>query len=109
MRKTQVVLLDDIDGSEAKDSVTFAVNGVTYELDLNEEHLAEFDKALDPWVSHGRRVGGRSTGRRPRSTARTGGSDAARIRKWALQKGLKVSDRGRVPATIREQYYSENA
>ena len=39
-QRTQVILVDDIDGSEATQTVTFGIDGVTYEIDLNEDRRA---------------------------------------------------------------------
>ena len=50
-QKTQIILVDDIDGSEAIQTVTFALDGVSYEIDLNnayERYLAR--EALGSWA-----------------------------------------------------------
>ncbi|MDR2113843.1 MAG: Lsr2 family protein [Bifidobacteriaceae bacterium] len=98
--RTQVFLVDDLDGSEATDTVTFGLDGVTYEIDLNSEHADKLRQGLKVWVEAGRR----QTGRRA-SRGRTQSSDeTARIRAWAREQGLDVSDRGRIPAPLREAY-----
>ncbi|WP_049573639.1 histone-like nucleoid-structuring protein Lsr2 [Streptomyces sp. SBT349] len=108
-QKVQVLLLDDLSGGEADETVTFALDGKTYEIDLNSENADKLRDALEPYVKAGRRAGG---GRAARGRARaaaagggTGGSqDTAKIRAWAKENGYEVNDRGRVPANIREAY-----
>lgn len=102
-KKTVVYLIDDIDGSDATDTINFAIDGVNYEIDLNEKNAAELRKAFETWTKNARRVSGRrSRGRTPTRGAST--SDAALIRQWARENGYEVSERGRVPAEIREAY-----
>lgn len=104
-QKTQIILVDDLDGGQAVETVTFGLDGVTYEIDLNEEHAAQLRDAFASWIGHGRKVA-RSTGGRTtrRSSSSRGSSDATEIREWARSQGIQVSDRGRIPANIKEQY-----
>lgn len=106
-QKVRVYLIDDIDGSDATETVSFSVDGVSYEIDLNEKHAQELRDAFSTWVGHARRATGaaRRGGRRA-STPRS--SDAAAIRAWARENGYEVSDRGRVSAEIREAYEQRN-
>lgn len=110
-QKVQVLLLDDIDGGEANETVTFAIDGKTYEIDLNEANAQKLRDALDPYLKAGRRAGGtrgaRGAARGGRGTA--GGPDTAKIRAWAKENGYDVNDRGRVPASIREAYEKASA
>ncbi len=101
-QKTQVILVDDVDGSEANQTVTFALDGVSYEIDLNDEHAAALRESLEEWVGKARRTGGRRSSGRRRSS---GPSDTQKIREWAREQGLEVSDRGRVSAEVRKAYY----
>lgn len=104
-QKVKILLIDDLDGSDADETISFAVDGVSYEIDLNNEHASELREAFSRWIGHARRAGGRrSTGRRggAGSSARSG--DTGAIREWARENGYKVSDRGRVSAEIREAY-----
>lgn len=99
-QKIQVVLVDDVDGGEAAETVSFSLDGVGYEVDLSEKNAADLRAALQPWISASRRVSGRrTTGRGAR-----GKSDAGKIREWARANGYEVSERGRVSAQIREAY-----
>ena len=95
-RKTRVSLIDDLDGSEATTTVTFGLDGVSYEIDLNDAHAEEFRSLLVPTA--GRRVGGRR--RRDSSSAK----ETRKIRKWALENDIEVSERGRISAAVREAY-----
>lgn len=107
-QKVQVLLLDDLSGGEADETVTFALDGKSYEIDLNSENADKLRTALEPYVKAGRRAGGSRGARgRGRSTAPAAGSssqDTAKIRAWAKENGYEVNDRGRVPANIREAY-----
>ena len=104
-QKTQVILVDDVDGSEANQTVTFALDGVTYEIDLNDEHAAALRESLEEWVGKARRTGGRRSSGRRRSS---GPSYTQKIREWAREQGLEVSERGRVSAEVRKAYYEAN-
>ena len=104
--KVVVQLVDDIDRSPASETGSFGLDGVNYEIDLNDEHAAELRDALAPWVSKGRRTGGRKS-TRGTAAPRAAASDAAKIREWARGQGIEVSERGRIPAEIRERYLRE--
>jgi hypothetical protein len=107
-------LVDDIDGSEACETVTFSVEGREYELDLSEENAARLRDALAPFVGAARRhAGGRGQRRRsngggpqpPPSTYDRGRN--AEIREWARQHGHEVAVRGRIPASVLAAYRNE--
>lgn len=110
-QKVQVLLLDDVDGSEAEETISFGLDGSSYEIDLNGEHAEELREALSEWTGHARRVGGRSgsgnvrtiSSRRPASTANAQ-VDAKAVRAWAAEQGIEVSDRGRIPSDIIDKY-----
>jgi len=107
-QKVQVLLVDDIDGGTADETVTFALDGVSYEIDLTTAHAAELRDALGTWVGHARKVGGRSSSGRSSSGGGTSrprrSSDAGAVRTWAKENGYEVSERGRISAEIREAY-----
>lgn len=109
-QKVQVVLVDDIDGGEAEETVSFSLDGVAYEIDLNAENAQNLRDALAVYVGTGRRVGGRSGRTSARSTAgsnrspRRSSGDSANIREWARENGFQVSERGRISAEVREAY-----
>ncbi len=89
-KKTVVVLEDDIDGSEATETLSFALDGSEYEIDLNEGHAKELREALARFTNAGRKV----SGGRGRPAARTksthGGADAKAVRMWAAENGIQV-------------------
>lgn len=98
-QKVQVVLVDDLDGGEASETVTFGLEGISYEIDLSESNAAALRADIAPWIAAGRRVSGRKSSSRARSS-----SDAAKVREWARANGYDVPNRGRVSASIREAY-----
>lgn len=102
-QKVKVLLIDDLDGSDAEETISFAVDGVSYEIDLNASNAADLREAFARWTGHARKAGGRRTTSRRSSSASSGG-DTGAIREWARSNGYKVSDRGRVSAEIREAY-----
>ncbi|MBW5484221.1 histone-like nucleoid-structuring protein Lsr2 [Streptomyces bambusae] len=107
-QKVQVLLVDDLDGGEADETVTFALDGKTYEIDLTTANAETLRGLLEPYTKGGRRTGGRAaSGRAKGRAASSGNPDTAEIRAWAKAQGMNVNDRGRVPAEIREAY--ENA
>ena len=103
-QKVQVVLIDDLDGGDASETVTFGLDGASYEIDLSEQNAAQLREALAHWVGNARRVSGRTS----RPTARRGGSssstDTTAVRSWAKENGFKVSERGRISAEVQEAY-----
>ncbi|WP_448074021.1 histone-like nucleoid-structuring protein Lsr2 [Georgenia yuyongxinii] len=102
-QKVQVTLVDDIDGTTADETVTFALDGINYEIDLSEKHATALRESFAEWVGHARRSGGRKVTAR-RSTGRSDAADAGKVREWARQQGFEVSERGRISAEIREAY-----
>ncbi|PID98585.1 MAG: hypothetical protein CSA83_00490 [Actinomycetales bacterium] len=93
-------LVDDIDESPATGTVTFALNGVNYSIDLNEVHQAELEAAFQPYIAHATRVSGRRAVKKSSESS----SKTAEIREWAASEGLKIADRGRIPAEIIQAY-----
>jgi hypothetical protein len=93
---------DDLDGSQAEGTLTFALEGVQYEVDLSAKNAERLRKALTPYIEAGRRVGG-ARGRRS-SKRSTGEIDPKAVRAWAESNGIEVSGRGRISAEIVEQY-----
>ena len=109
-RRTMLILEDDLDATPAQHQVSFSFEGVAYEIDLNEEHYAELQESMAPWVSHARRVSGRrTTAKRSGGTSSAGGAVSATvIREWAKSQNIAVSDRGRGPANVRAAYEEAN-
>lgn len=112
-------LIDDITGEAIEDgqgqTVTFSVNGTSYEIDLADKQLKKFHEALGFYIDHGRQVGGMRRGPgRPAgsSTAPSSGVKRAKrdpeqlnaIRSWWRSQGNEISDRGRIPYSVEEAY-----
>lgn len=104
-QKVQVLLLDDLDGGTADETVTFGLDGVSYEIDLSSANAKKLRDALAKYVESGRRA---KRGRRGQGGPRGGRGDTSAVREWARSQGLKVSDRGRIPADIMAQYDAAN-
>ena len=103
-KKTVVLLEDDIDGSEATETLSFALDGSDYKIDLNEGHAKELREAMARFTNAGRKV---SVGRgRPASRSKSshGGPDAKAVRMWATENGIPVNTRGRIQAEVIEKY-----
>lgn len=103
-QKILIVLEDDLDGGEATETVSFGLDGTSYEIDLNEKHAASLRNALANYVGHGRKVGNAPRRGRKASTSTNLGASAREIRDWARSNGHVVSDRGRVPAGVRDAF-----
>jgi hypothetical protein len=108
-QRVNVVLVDDIDGNDAEETVSFALDGVDYEIDLSDKHAGELRNALSLYIGHARRTGGRrKSGRRSSAPVADNGTSAADIRAWARENGWDVPERGRVSADVREAYAAAN-
>ena len=103
-QKITVALEDDLTGGPAAETVRFGFEGTDYEIDLNAKNAAAFGEQLAPYLQHGRRAG-RASSRRARRTAASR-RRSGDIRAWAKQQGLAVSERGRIPASVAEQYHA---
>jgi hypothetical protein len=106
-------LLDDIDGKPADESLTFALDGVQYEIDLSKKNAAKLRGAIAPFISAGTKLGRAgviaSRGREPRGrgTARSDREQNRAIREWAQSNGIDVSDRGRIKQEIVDRFHAE--
>lgn len=110
-QRTVVQLIDDLDGTASKsvETVTFGLDGVSYEIDLGAENASRLRDELAAFVGVARRTGGRV--RRAASTAAPRPSGAGRsreqtqaIRDWARRNGHDISERGRIPAAVIEAF-----
>src|ERR1700735_273503 len=104
--KIAVALEDDLDGGPADETVRFGVGGAEYEIDLSKKNAKKFRTGVAPFVEHARRAGRGSQRRsaRPSSVRERSGD----IRAWAKQEGIAISDRGRIPASVVEQFEAAN-
>ena len=101
-----VSFVDDLDGGEAAGTVSFGLDGTTYEIDLSEQNLEKLRAVFAPYVDAGRRSGGPA--RRASARPSDRGENQA-IREWAQAQGLSVSRRGRLSAEVRQAYGARNA
>jgi Lsr2 len=107
--------VDDIDGSPAGETVAFALDGVSYEIDLSPEHTEELREVMSVWAGYARRVGGRAR-RALREAAPAAAApeivavpaDSRTVRSWAQANGIPVPVRGRIPGSVREQFEAAN-
>jgi hypothetical protein len=99
--RTVTELLDDMTGQAADETVSFGLDGVEYEIDMTKKNAAALRKALGPWQDHARRVGGR---RMPAMQHVPSGVDNKAVRAWAASNGIPLSERGRIPGSVIEQF-----
>jgi hypothetical protein len=100
-RKTTVMLQDDLDGSNATQTLRFGFQSVEYEIDLNDENAAEMTHWLENYIAHGRRVGG---SKRTPKNGYASKADPKLVREWAAAQGIEISSRGRIPIDVQERY-----
>jgi hypothetical protein len=110
-QKTIVQLIDDLDQSPADETVSFALDGTAYEIDLSSGNAAKLRDALAVYVANGRRVS-RSAARGPVQNRRVRPARGDReqtqaIREWARRNGHKIGEKGRIPAHILEAFNSQ--
>ncbi|GAA1940958.1 histone-like nucleoid-structuring protein Lsr2 [Nocardioides hwasunensis] len=104
-QKVNIILVDDLDGTEATETVTFGLDGTSYEIDLNDANAAALREAVSGYVGHARKVtgGGRRTRRASNGSAGTA-SNSKDVREWAKAQGMEVSERGRISADVQQAY-----
>jgi hypothetical protein len=105
-QRMEVQFIDDIDGGPADTTISFTVDGTSYEIDLSAAHAQEFRAAIQPFIAAARKIGGST--RRASKTARATGPSPSAVREWAKAEGIKVSDRGRVPAELTVRFREAN-
>lgn len=106
-QKVEVLLIDDLEGGSADETVRFGLDGVSYEIDLSDGNAAQLREALTPYVQRARKSSARATRTRGGSRGGRGTSSrerSAEIRSWARQQGISVNERGRIPSWIVEKY-----
>src|SRR3954454_12025947 len=112
-QRVQVILVCDLhdDETPGTETMTFAFDGSSYEIDVCEQHGRQLRDDFATYVGVARRAAGRGpsrssgSGRRRRSR---GSGEAARVREWARGQGLAVPERGRIPADLAEKYAAAN-
>jgi hypothetical protein len=113
-QKTIVQFVDDLDGTtnDSIETITFGLDGVTYEIDLSDANAGKLREELADFVGSARRIGGRakhgtaSTVARATAANRSGRSreQTQAIREWARNNGWDVAERGRIPANVVEAF-----
>src|SRR4051794_5493659 len=103
------VLVDDLDGSEGAETITYTINGQDYEIDLSEDNAEKFHDTLEPYIQNSREVRRQAeTARRNKGDGRRRGSsgrdDIPQIRQWAEANGYEVSARGRIKKEVLDAY-----
>ncbi len=99
-QKVTVALEDDLDGGPAAETVRFGIDGTDYEIDLSATNARAFRKKLAPFIDNARTPAPRTAGRRTAA----GRQRSADARAWAKEHGIAVSARGRIPASVLDQY-----
>ncbi|HJQ44363.1 MAG TPA: Lsr2 family protein [Jatrophihabitantaceae bacterium] len=110
-QKHIVQLIDDLDGGEATETVSFALDGTSYQIDLSKKNANKLRDALAIYVASGRRASrgpGRPPGSRRGRGARSDREQTQAIREWARKNGHKVGEKGRIPASVLEAYNAKN-
>lgn len=105
-----VSLVDDLDGSEAEETVQFGLDGITYEIDLSAHNAGDLRDSLAQYIEYARRSGGRRRTKSvsaPAQATTNGREQSQAIRAWARESGFEVSDRGRIPSEVVEAYHSQ--
>jgi hypothetical protein len=112
-KRTVHMLVDDLDGGDADETITFGVDGVQYQIDLSAKNATTMREALARYIEAGTRIGrsptapARPTSARGRAPARVDRDQNRAIREWAHTKGIDVSDRGRIRQDIVDRYHAE--
>ena len=110
---TTVTLVDDLDGSQAEQSVSFGLEGIDYEIDLSGANAQALRELLARYTAAARRTGGRRASSRPSAAPRPANRNAgpgrsrtanAEIRAWAAQHGMVLAERGRIPGRVIEAF-----
>lgn len=103
-KETIVRITDDIDGSEAVESVRFGFRGINYNIDLNAKNVAAIEKSFEKWIQHGQKAEPGAIRSRQRRASVSNKDQTAAVREWAKANGYKVSDRGRIAAEVRDAF-----
>ena len=99
-QKVVVTLFDDIDGSEAAETIAFGLDGKSYEIDLNQANAKQLRKALAPYVEAGRKRS--KSGKAYKQTEVA--PDPAAVRAWSQANKLEVPARGRIPKKVYDAF-----
>jgi hypothetical protein len=100
--KTTIIFEDDLEGGQAEETVRFGLGTAEYEIDLNTQNADWFRSLMAPFVDHARKIGRNQSARPVRPVADR--RHSAEVRAWARDHGVTINERGRIPATVTEQY-----
>ena len=105
-KKTIVEWVDDIDGTAAAETLTFTIDGSSYEIDLSEKNADKLRSVMGGWIEASRR----STNNRVRAVhTKDDPAEATKARKWAIDNGFEVGPRGRLRTEVIDAYRSRTA
>ena len=93
-QQIKTILIDDIDGGDADETINFAIDGRSYIIDLNEKNAEEFRKAFEKYTAAARRASAGSYQPRRQRTSRS--AERPGIRQWARENGYDISGRGQI-------------
>ncbi len=99
---TKTVLVDDLDGGTADATVTFALDGRSYSLDLSSKNAAKLREALQPYVIAATSISEEKVALVIEN--RSSIEQRTAIRKWARKKGYEIAERGRIPQEVQEAF-----
>lgn len=105
-KKVTTSLQDDLDGSPATGTVHFALDNSEFEIDLSDKNARKFRQTLVPFIEHARRA--RKDSKTPSKRSAAGRRRTVGIRAWARDRGMDISERGRIPMNVVEQYEAAN-
>ena len=107
-QRIEVRLTDDLTGTDIRagkgETVTFSLDGTTYEIDLTTKNATALRTALLPYIDAGRTV----NGARRRTTRTKVAADTRTVKEWARANGYQVGGRGRVPNEILAAFEAAN-
>jgi hypothetical protein len=105
-RTTVVELVDDLTGESGGGvaRVTFALDGVDYEIDLAEDNASDLRDRLAEFIASAQRTGGRRRTSPATSTVKRSPQQLAEVREWARGEGYEVADVGRVSQRILDAF-----
>jgi hypothetical protein len=109
-QRTVIRLVDDLDDTVivdgAGETVSFALDGRQYEIDLTTEHAEKLRAAVDRYVRAARKVSGRQTGARGTAAKAAAPVDYSpvAVRAWAKANKIDVPPRGRIRQSVVDQF-----
>jgi Lsr2 len=107
-QRVVVRLIDDLRGAAIPagkgETVTFSLDGRSYEIDLTARNANGLRKVLRPYIDAGRP----STATRQRPVRTRVAADTRTVKQWARANGYQVRDRGRIPNAVMAAFDAAN-